>query len=104
MPVDYREVIEGIQYQGEDESIAYTLDVTAVGSSPTSISVEVKDVDADEDVTDEVMPVGGPAATGNVITLPPLTALTAGRLYRVEVKYTVAGNVLENYVLIQGQE
>ncbi len=102
--INDREVLEGKQFQGVDESIAYTLDVSAVGSSPSSVSVVVKDVTHATVVTATVMPTGSASVSGNVITLPALTQLTAGVLYRVEVKYTIANNVLESYFYVQGQE
>lgn len=101
--IDSREVLEGKQYQGEDESIAYTLDVSAIGSSPSSVSVVVKDVTNGTVVTSTVMPTGSPSVSGNVITLPALKLLTAGVLYRVEVMYTISGNILESYFYVQGQ-
>ena len=102
--INDREVLEGKQYQGVDESIAYTLDVSAVGSSPSSVSVVVKDVTNGTVVTSTVMPTGSASVSGNVITLPALKLLTAGVLYRVEVKYTISNNVLESYFYVQGQE
>lgn len=102
--INDREVQEGKQYQGADESISYTLDVSAIGSSPSSVSVVVKDVTNAATVTSTVMPTNSPTVAGNVITLSPLKFLTAGVLYRVEVKYTVSGNILESYFYVQGQE
>ncbi len=104
MSIDKREVIEGTQYQGEDESISYTLNVAAVGSSPSSVSAVVKDETAGTVVTATVMPINAPTVDGNVITLSPLRALTAGHMYRMEVKYTIDGNVLESYCFVQAQE
>lgn len=102
--INDREVQEGKQYQGVDESIAYTLDVSAVGSSPSSVAVVVKDVTNTATVTATVMPTGSASVSGNVITLPALKLLTAGILYRVEVKYTISSNILESYFYVQGQE
>lgn len=102
--INVREVQEGKQYQGVDEIIAYTLDVTAVGSTPTLPVVTVKDVTNATLVTPAVMPTNSPTVNGNVITLSPLKLLTAGVLYRVEVKYVIDGNTLESYVYVQGQE
>jgi hypothetical protein len=102
-----REVIEGRQFQGEDEIIAYTLDVGAIAQAigvPTSPVVVVKDVAAGSVVTSTVMPLNVPTVDGSVITLSPLRALTAGRLYRVEVKYVVEANTLESYFYVQAQE
>lgn len=99
-----REVVEGWQYQGKDESIAYTLDVSAVGDDPTSVSVDVfAHGDLDTSVKSTVMPSGSPSVAANVITLPALTALTAGTNYRVEVKFTIGGNVLEHFFNVSGQ-
>lgn len=102
--INDREVQEGKQYQGVDESIAYTLDVSAVGSSPSAVAVVVKDMTNGAVVTTTVMPTGSASVSGNVITLPALKFLTAGVLYRVEVKYIIAGNILESYFYVQGQE
>ena len=100
---DNREVVEGVQWQGEDEVIAYTLDVSAVGASPSAPVVVVKDVTAGSAVTSTVMPVNAPTVDGAVITLSPLRALTAGRLHRVEVKYTLNANTLESYFYVQAE-
>ena len=104
-----REVKEGLQYQGVEEEIAYTLTTTPWGSTPTSISAKVfsvpsNGVDSDfADTTTDNMPAGSPSASGDIITLPPLKSLTAGQLYRVEVKFTTAGNVLEAYAYVQAE-
>ncbi len=101
---DIREVAEGRQYQGEDEIVVYTVDVTNVGSSPTAVSVAVFDTSQEElDVTATAMPVNSPAVVANVITLSPLRALVAPHIYRVEIKFTVGGNVLEHYFTVKGQ-
>jgi hypothetical protein len=99
-----REVAEGRRYQGEDESIVYTLDVSAIGSTPSSVSVAVKDWTNGTGVTSTVMPTNSPTVNSNVITLSPLKLLDIGTLYRVEVKYTISGNILESYFYVQGQE
>lgn len=97
---EIREVAEGLQVQGEDERIAYTLDVSNYGSSPTSVSVVVKR--GGEDVTSTVT-TGSSSVAGNVITLPVIHSLVPDAIYRVEVKFTVSGNVLEPYFNIEGQ-
>lgn len=102
---DTRTIEEGLLIQGEDESIAYKLDVSAVGSSPTSPSVVVKDATAGgTDVTSTVMPSGSPSVTGDVITLPPLKLLTADHSYIIEVQYTISGNVFETYFHVRAAE
>jgi hypothetical protein len=97
-----REVREGVQYQGEDEVIAYSLDTSQIGV-PSAPVVVVKNA-AGADVTGDVMPVNVPTVADSVITLSPLSGLTAGQRYRVEVKYVVGGNTLENYFYVEGQE
>lgn len=96
-----REVREGTQPQGVDERIVYRLDVTNWGNSPTSVSVVVKDR-AGIDVTATVM-TGSASVAGNIISLPVLHSLTATVIYRVEVKFTIDGNVLEAYVYVRAE-
>lgn len=103
---DKREVQQGKQPQGADESIIYTLTTTPWGSSPGSISVKVYSISSNgtrTDVTATVMPAGSASAVGDVISLPALTGLTPNTLYRVEVKFTCSGNVFEAYAYIQGE-
>lgn len=99
-----RSFTEGTQPQGTDESIVYTLTTTPWGSSPSSVQVKVFDASSGfTDVTSTVMPVGSPSVAGDVISFPALTALTAGHLYRIEVKFTSAGNVFEAYGEIRAE-
>lgn len=99
-----RGVIEGTQPQGVDESIPYTITTTNIGSSPSVTQVKVYDVrDSFSDVTSTVMPSGSASVNGDVITLPELTALTEGRLYRVEVACTIAGADVEIYFLVRAE-
>lgn len=99
-----REVAEGTQPVGEDEEVVFTVDVTNWGDSPTSPSVVVKNLNADTDVTSTVMPTGSPSVNGNVITLPTIKLLTKNISYRIEVKFTIGGNVLECYIPIGAEE
>ena len=103
MTVSIREVVEGIQYQGEDERIIYTINTDAVGDGPTSPILTVKDESNDfADVTSAV--AGGSAsAVGNIITLPVIHSLTAGKFYRCEVKFDLGGNEMEPFFRIRGE-
>jgi hypothetical protein len=91
-----RGVVEGIQPQGVDESIVYTITTTNIGSDPSGVTVVVYDVKANyDDVTEAVMPAGSAVVQGDVIVLPPLTGLALKRSYQVEVKCTIEGNIVE---------
>jgi hypothetical protein len=95
-----REVVEGVQRQGVDEEIRYSVDWSAVGV-PSSPVVVVKC--GSSDVTAAVMPVNAPIVVGAVVILSPLLNLVAGALYRVEVKCAVGGNTLESYFFVQAE-
>jgi hypothetical protein len=98
-----REVVEGAQAQGEDEQVVYTITTTPWGSTPTSPAVVVKRDDTGADVTSTVMPTNSPSILGDVITLSTLKLLTADVVYRVEVKFTTGGNVLECYFMVSAE-
>lgn len=101
-----REVIESPMAQGENEVITYTIDVTPWGNSPTDISVIAYEMDGTDktDVTEDVMPTGGPTVDENIITLPPLLGLIAGTRYRIEVLFTCSGNVFETFCIINAEQ
>jgi len=97
-----REVAEGIQYQGVDEQIVYSLTTTQWGSSPSSPSVKAYDASNDyADVTTTVLS-GSASVSGDVITLPKVKSLTLGHVYRIDVQFMVAGSAtpFEAYVQI----
>lgn len=98
-----REVAGGLRYQGEDERIIYSVDTSPAGGSPTAVGVAVFEEGTWENVTSTVMPDGSPSVDGDVITLPVLIALTAGKTYRIEVKFTSEGNVLEHYIRVRAE-
>ena len=62
----------------------------------------MKDADV-SDVTSTVMPTNSPTVNANVITLSTLKLLTAAIVYRVEVKFTVGGNVQECYFQVSAE-
>ena len=97
MPRYVHAVSEGTQYQNTDEIITWAIDVTNIGSSPTSPVVIVTD-ETGTDVTATVMPVNSPSVAGNVITLSPLKSLTAQKAYTVLVRYVLSGNTLESEI------
>lgn len=100
-----REIVQGLQYQGADEQIAYTLTTTNWGSTPTSTSAVIKSVNTDGTYTDTTSTnmSGSTSVSGDIITLPTVKSLTAGTLYRVEVKFTSSGSIFEAIAFIQGE-
>lgn len=94
-----REVLEGQQAQGKDETITYTI---TVSPAPTSIvGVYVFEQQApDTDIKAVKMPSGAASFVGSIITLPPLTALVKDSIYRVEARYSDGVNILEPYFLV----
>ena len=97
-----RRIRESPLFQGEDEEIVYCLTTTPWGSTPTNVSVVVKDVDG-TDVTSSVTS-GISAVSGDVISTPTIQDLTANTEYRLEIRFTVSGNVMEAWAIIDTQE
>lgn len=97
-----RGIIEGIQAQGQDEAITYAV---TVDPAPTGgLDVSAYDIDADyAEVTGTVFPAGSASYSGSVITLPQLTALTRGKVYRIEVQYAVGSDVVETFFEIEAE-
>lgn len=105
MKADDRRVAEGMQYQGADEQIVYSLTTTNWGSSPSSPSVKAYDIgDGHKDVSSTVLD-GSPSVVGDVITLPKVKSLTAGHRYRIEVQFTIGTGAtpFEAYIVIAAQ-
>jgi hypothetical protein len=98
-----RRVLESNLRQGEDEAVAYSITTTPWGSDPSDPQVNVYDVNANyADVSDACLD-GEAQVFGDVITTPRITNLTAGRTYRVDVQFTVDGNLLEAYFLLRAE-
>lgn len=98
-----RRVNETSLTQGVDEQITYTVTTTPWGSTPTAVAVKAYDMLTDYlDVTATVL-TGSASVIGDVITLPVLKSLTKDHIYRLEVKFTCAGNVFECYAEITGE-
>lgn len=93
----------GLVAQGEDEQIPYSVVTTATGSAPTSVAVHVYDVAASlADVTATVMP-GSPTVDGDSIRLPALKGLSPGKVYRVEVQFSIGDAVYEVWFEVSGE-
>ena len=103
---DSLQVVEETILQASGESVAYPIDTdnyptAQSGNSPTVASATVFTVADDVDVTLTVMPAGSVTVNLTVITLKPLTALTAGVTYRVQVKFTKDGNTFQPYFQVR---
>lgn len=95
-----REVAEGLQTQGEDETLTWALTTTNYASSPTDVAITVKDETAGGGV---VTLCSGTATNGDVISAT-LGGLTKDHIYRVEYKFTSGGNTFEPYVRVRCEE
>jgi len=96
------EVQEGIQEQSADEIITYQVTTTNWVSSPTNTTVAAFDEsNNDKDVTSIVFPVNNPGEAGDVITLSPAKSMTAGHVYRIEVKFVVGSNTYECFFRVK---
>lgn len=95
-----RDITQGRQSQGADEEIVYTLTTTNWGTSPSSVTVKAYDLsNASADVSTTVLS-GSASVSGDVITLPTVKSLTAGRIYQIEVKFTAGGSVFETPFIV----
>ena len=102
------EVSQGLQYQGPDERLVYTITTTSWEAAPTSPTVVAYDENGHVDVTSTggatgsgVFPSNSASASGDVITLDLLRDLVAGHTYRIEVKFTVSTNIWECFFRVR---
>jgi hypothetical protein len=100
-----REIKEGLQEQGTEEEITYTLTVPSTWGTPTGTPTVKGYSSIDNvytDVTSVIFPSGSASIASQVITLPKCKALTADTLYRIEIKFDCTnGDVKEAYAWIQ---
>jgi hypothetical protein len=92
-----RAVVEGLQTQGSDEEVAYKIDTTTWGGTPTTVSVVCYCLDTNKNMTAVVLPTNTTSVSGDDITLSPLKKLVPGRTYRVDIKFTASAQVVETY-------
>lgn len=100
-----REVVEGTQGQGVNESVSYVIPSDPWGNAPTILGITARDVTlGGVDVSSTVLS-GTWSVAGNVMTLQPVSALTANHLYRIDVQFqTDDGNVFGCYLHIAAQD
>ena len=99
-----REILDGTQPQGVNESVKYSVDTAPWGGTPTTVSHDIFDEeDFDTSLKSSLMS-GTPTVTSDVITLPALSGLTDGIIYRVTVKFTITGgSILESYFRVKAE-
>jgi hypothetical protein len=94
-----REIVEGDQYVGLNESPRFKLTTTNWGSSPTTVSVFSYSYNKTTQVytlnTSTIFPSGSASVSGDVITLPALVPQAVGDMYEVHIKFTAGGSVWE---------
>jgi hypothetical protein len=97
-----RQTIESPLVQGADEEIIYSITTTSWGSSPGSVAVKGYDITggAYTDVTSTIIS-GSASVVGDVITLPVVKAMTAGKVYKIEVYFVSGTQKFECYFLIE---
>lgn len=99
---DVLQTIPSINLQTSVESITYTLDVSngPGTTTPSSVSVTAITIADNTDATTTVFPTNSPSTSSNVITLSPLTNLTAGNTYHVRVQYSRGDDVFQPYAIV----
>jgi len=103
MGMTNRRAVEGFVAQGEDEKVAYRIDVTNWGNNPSSPSVKIYDEDRESADVSATCLSGSPGVSGNVITTPLIQNLTRNHDYRVEVQFAIGGNTLECFFEVRGE-
>lgn len=96
-----RQTEPGQFYQGKDEDIPYTIDVSNWTAAPTAacVVVTLNGSDATSDVVS-----GAQSISGSTITTGCITSLSAGEDYRVDIRFEQDGIAWECYFFITGED
>ncbi len=86
---------------GVNEIWAYTVDTTPWGGYTSNVTVTLFD-SGSEDVSSTNLD-GSASVSGDVITTPKVTGLTAGEIYKIVVEWVNNGNTNEAYGHIVGE-
>jgi hypothetical protein len=103
---EIREAKESELKQGITEIIAYQLDVTPWGASPTSPVVKLYSYNENTRAYTDVSATsltGTAQVSGNVVTTPGVKSLTEGGRYRLDVQFEISGNTFVAYCWIIGE-
>ena len=101
MATSPREVEESPKYQGEDESLAYTFDWSAIGT-PTAGTVVIKDSALADKSSTKLS--GTASIVGATIVTPLVYGLVSPQEYRLECQATIGGLTYEHYCRIVAEE
>ncbi len=100
-----REITEGEQIVGLDETPIFTLTTTNWGSTPTSVTVTSAKYDSSADTytdnTSAVFASGSVSIAGDVITLKPMSPQAVGDIYYIEIQFTSASSVWEAFAWVR---
>lgn len=100
-----REFIASPWRQGEDEARPYVWDVSSWGfTAVDSAAVALKNVTNPDAVTDASDLISGSAGIdGTTVTTGVVSGLTAGQIYRLEIKVTQGSRTEEAWGLIMAE-
>jgi hypothetical protein len=86
-------------FQGESSSVIHNVIFTDITSfSPTT----VKGYKGTTDVTSTIFPAGSPSAVANLLSLPAMTALSAGETYVVSIVGSDGTNTIQRFFRARG--
>ena len=103
MVKNIREVLDGLQSQGINESVLFSVNTEPWGGTPTGPTHDIFD---EEDYTTSLkssLMDGSPTVSGDVINLPALSGLSNGVIYRVFVRFVSGGSTLEGYFRVEAE-
>ncbi len=104
-----REIIEGLQAQGEAEKVPYRLTTTPWGAgTPSGVVITAwvwKEATQARgaDVTTTLFPINSPTLSDGLIVLSFLESVTAGIRYRIEMLFVLSGTTFEAIAFIDGE-
>ena len=96
-----REVLDGVQVQGINESVIYKVKTDNWGGSPSGPDFAIFD---EEDYGTDLkgtLTTGAATVDVNDVVLPAISGGTQNHIYRVFVSFTSGGNDLECYFRIK---
>ena len=87
--------------QRPNESIAYTFDTTALGGSPTGVTQDCKAIGSTSSTDASAKITGSVSVSGDNITTGLLGSLTDGTPYHLIITFTIGGNTLQYYWIVE---